>query len=193
MRLVVETLNTAEEKGLEIVKKTHPNAAFSANGAIYGDEILLAITLSQGEKDLAANTVYASADFDPNLQISQLESVLGTCLDAVGSIFDYYLNPSHPDRIEDLLQPTLGALDDAPFEWTPVEIHEIVKHPVWVRMDKLNPLLESLTDQWLAQNDPQFKKEEAVPTEEAEEFLEQRLDAIRSAKSGGSGSGPITH
>lgn len=193
VRLVIETLNAAEEKGLAIVRKTHPKAAFTANGAIYSDEILLAITLSQGEQDLAANTVYASAEFNPNLEISQLESVLGACLDATGAVFDFYLNPAHPDRIEDFLHYSLSALDEAPFEWTPVEIHEIVKHPVWVRMDKLNPLLESIADQWLEKNDPTFSAKTEEAPAEAEEFLEERLEAIKSAKSGASGSGPITH
>jgi hypothetical protein len=198
IKLVTDTLTTAMDKGLGEVKKTRPKAAFYVNGAIYSDEVLLAVTLSQGDQDLAATTVYASTNFNPTSEKPNLEDSLSTCLDAVGALLEYYLNPHHPDRIEDFLHSSISALDEAPFEWTSMDFEGAMKWPVWAKIDKTNPQLEMLADNWLAENDPDHGKQPQT-TKEAEAFLEERLEAMKAAKSGGpsggsmGGSGPITH
>jgi hypothetical protein len=199
LRLVESTLTTALEKGLTALKKIHPIADFHANGAIYGDEILLTITLSHGPQVLAATTVFVSADFDPLATKPGIEAILSACLDAAGSIFDYYLDSSWPDRIEQIAHHSLSALDEAPFEWMISEpVAEATTIPVWVKMDKSNPQLEDITEQWLAKNDPDYQKKveqkTSVVKNESEDFLNERLEAIKNAKSGsGNSGGPITH
>ncbi len=165
--------------------------AFSEKkNSIYADEVLLAITISHGEQSLIATTVYASADFNPLMPEPGVELVLSNCLDSVGTILEHYLDPAFPERISQLAGATISALEEAPFEWTPMENTKV---SVWVKIDKSNPTLEALTEEWLQKNDPTYSKEEML--EEAEEFLNERLDAIQKAKSGsGSGnSGPIQH
>ncbi len=201
LKLVETTLLTALDPGLKEIQKIHPEARFNANGALYGDEVLLAITLSHGGTNLVATTVYASADVNPALPKPTIEETLSACLDAIGSIFDFYLDLKNSDRISQILHHSLSALEEAPFEWTAVS-HEIEDQiPVWVRMDKLNPLLEDLTERWLRENDPEYltRSKADVIEKESEEFLEERLEAIKKAQSGsggglsGGGSGPITH
>jgi hypothetical protein len=178
--------------GLEEMKKTLPICIIRASGALYSNEVLLAITLSHGEQNLIATTVYASADFNPMMQEPGIEVILNECLDSAGGIFQHYLDPKHPERISQLASASIGSLEEAPFEWTPMEDTKV---SVWVKIDKSNPALESLADNWLKNNDPHFEQsDEAV---EAEEFLQERLDAIRNVKSGGGhgngDSGPIRH
>ena len=195
LRLIESTLTAAVEKGLIEMRKIHPTSVFQAHGAIFGDEVILAATLFHGEKALAATTVYSSADYDPNADKPGLEATLAACLEAIGSIFDFYLDVKHPERITQMADRSIGSIEDAPFEWTAVSYEIEEQLPVWVKMDKANPFLETLTDRWLLENDPNFKNKTPEELAEAEEFLEERLEAIQKAKTGGSmgGSGPITH
>ena len=206
LRLVESTLTTALEKGLIEMRKIHPISEFQANGAIYGDEVLLTITLFHGENNLSATTVYVSSDFNPMLEKPSLEEILAACLDAAGSTYDYYLDLKNPEMIEQLSYHSLSALEEGPFDWAPLpQVAAMKKIPVWVKMDKSNPRLEGLADQWLIENDPEYQKKR-LPAEnqssiEAEEFLNERLEAIKNAKSGSGGpqggmsggNGPITH
>jgi hypothetical protein len=119
-------------------------------------------------------------------------------LDSLGSVFQFYLDPEFPERIAQIAERSLGALEEAPFEWTPLKLNDTQKTIVHVKMDKSNPLLDRLADDWLNKNDPTFhekvKKMDEVQFGEAEEFLEERIQAIRAAKSGsGNNSGPIRH
>ncbi len=194
LRLVEQTLSQAMLKGLEALKKIHPVCEFHVDGALFSDEVILTVTLSHGEKVLAATTVFASADYhpgaDPTLSPGvALEKILGACVDAASSIFDYYLDPRSPALIAQIADASLGSMDEAPFEWTLMEKSD---PKVYVKLDKSNPILESLADQFLDKHDPDFKKtvlhKEAEVTVEAEEFLEERLEAIKKARdNGGSG------
>jgi hypothetical protein len=125
----------------------------------------------------------------------QITKTLSSCLEAAGATFDAFLSLEHPEKVEQLLHTSLSSLEEAPFEWTEISVSDTAEVPVFVKMDKANPALEILTDQWLSEHDPEYKKAKAKPPQaaEAEEFLEERLEAIKSAKSGSSGSGPITH
>lgn len=189
LRLVEDTLAESLKPGIVELKKIHPVTELKACGAIFGDEVLLAITISHGEKSVIATTVYASADFNPLMPEPGIETILTTCLDSVGTVLDHYLNPAFPDRIARLAEAPISALEEAPFDWTPIEDSKI---PVWVKIDKSNPSLEALTEEWLMKNDPTYSPE--TEEDEAEEFLNERLSAIEKAKSGSGGkSGPIQH
>ncbi len=196
LKLVESTLTNAMEKGLTHLKTLYPDARFKSYGAIYGDEVLLAITLSLGTGNLAATTVYASVDYLPNIPEPGLENTLSAALDAVGGVFEHYLDPEDHEKIEQLASRSLSALEEAPFEWTKLEAPE-AKVGVWVKMDKSNPELDALTEEWLSKNDPEYKKKGSLTDGdfEAEEFLEERLDAIKAVKSGGGSgqNGPIKH
>ncbi len=199
LKLVEQTLNQAMLKGLEEIRKIHPDSAFQVNGALFSDEVLITVTLSHGEKNIAATTVHASADFNPDHTLissnpiglddhpgsTPLERVLGACVDAATTVFDFYLDPSDPEKIVQLANHSLGSLEEAPFEWT---IIEKTDPKVWVKMDKSNPKLEKLADEWLNRHDPDFKE-----NEEEEEFLSERLEAIRKARDGDGQNGPIRH
>jgi hypothetical protein len=208
LKVVEETIEQACLAGVEILKSHQPICKFSADGAIFGEEVMLAVTLSHGANNLAATTVYASANFNPLAPgPGGIEAVLAACLDAIGGVYDFYLDPTQPEQIELLGHTSMSALEEAPFEWTPApKSNTHPKIPIWVKMDKTNPHLERLTDQWLRENDPLFHERTEKEEQEAQEFLEERLEAIKNAKSGSGGSGgsglggagggqngPITH
>jgi len=189
LKIVEETFAETHKKGLDILKTIHPICEIKAGGAIYADEVLLAITISHGTQSLIATTVYASADFNPLMPEPGIELVLSECLDSVGTVLEHYLDPAYPERIAQLADAPISALEEAPFEWTKMEESKVT---TWVKIDKANPALEALAEEWLIKNDPNYS--ELDEKEEAEEFLNERLDAIQKAKSGSSGdSGPIRH
>jgi hypothetical protein len=201
LKLVEETLIQALEPGLNEVKKIHADSTFKAQGAIFNDEILLSITLSHGSEVLSATTTHGSIDYRPDQEKPSVNDLLALCLDSLGSVFQFYLDPEFPERITQITDSSLGALEDAPFEWTPLKLDENQKIAVHVKMDKSNPLLDRLAEDWLSKHDPDHETSKASQSNldlgDAEEFLEERIEAIRAAKSGtgnqGSGSGPIRH
>ena len=191
LKLVEETLSESLKLGLIELRKIHPISDLKAAGAIYADEVLLVVTISHGPQTLIATSFYASASFNPLMPEPGIEAVLDSCLDSVGTIMLNYLDTKRPDLIAEVAAAPIGALEEAPFEWT---VMEEAKVSTWVKIDKSNPALEELAEDWLVKNDPSYSKEEAI--EEAEEFLNERLEAITNAKSGGTGggdSGPIRH
>ncbi|MBS1957835.1 MAG: hypothetical protein JST80_00040 [Bdellovibrionales bacterium] len=192
LKLVEQTLTQALEKGLTEIKKIHPISEFSADGALFGDEVIIAITLSHGPNSVAATTVYASADYNPNAELPGLEATLSSCVESAGSVFDFYLDVENPEKVAQIANQSLGALEEAPFEWTKSTLPEGVQ--AWVKIDKTNPKLEEAADDWLAKNDPNYKERDKKDDDDSEDFLSDRLDAIKKAKSGSGGdSGPIRH
>lgn len=150
LRLVEETLSDAFAESLKKLEVFHPINRFYAAGKIFPDEVLLAVTLHHGEKTLSATTVYASIDFDttkPSPSIN-LEDVLGLALDSIGSMFNYLLDPEESERLEQIANSSLSAIEEAPYEWSLLN----EKTPVWLKVDKSNLVLEKLTDEWLAKN-----------------------------------------
>jgi hypothetical protein len=194
VRLVEETLTQGLEEGLTSIREIHPESKFHAGGAIYENEILLAITLSQGPSQISATTVFGSADYDPNAEKPALVEILSACLDAAGSVFQHYLDPEYPERITQIADQSLSALEEAPFQWSSIRPENHPKIEVHVKIDKSNPVLDALTEDWLRKNDPNYREEaEKSPDQshrEAEDFLEERLDAIQGRKGGKGGSTP---
>ncbi|MBC7398197.1 MAG: hypothetical protein H7333_12215 [Bdellovibrionales bacterium] len=198
LKLVEETLSTSLEKGLSELKKTHPAAHFASKGAIFSDEIIMAVTLSQGENRLAATTVYGSVDFNPLAEKPKMDDLLSINVEAIASVFAVFLDTNSPEKIDQIMHHSLSAIEEAPFDWTKIKLEDGLI-PVWVKLDKSNPLLDELTEKWLSENDPDYTKNLEALEEASQEFLEERLEAIKAAKSGGGssgpmgGGGPITH
>ncbi|NDG84304.1 MAG: hypothetical protein EBX52_04605 [Proteobacteria bacterium] len=204
LRLVNETLTQALDAGLAEIKKIHPESAFSSQGYIYDDEIVLSISLTHGAEVLSATTVHSSISYLPGQEKPTVNELLALCVDSAGIVFQHYLDPAFPERVAQIAESSLGALEDAPFEWSPIEVTPNQKTIVHVKMDKSNPVLDRLAEDWLKKHDPEYHKSnpDGASTEvhAAEEFLEERIEAIRAAKSGsgpgfgGSGqNGPIKH
>lgn len=179
LKLVNETLLQSFQESLLHFKKTYPDVHFESGGQLFSDEVILQVTLNFGLKNLAATTFYASADFDPQHETLTLDKVLPLCLDAIGTLLEFYLNPKEVELMNKLAEPNISVLDEAPFVWT--KLHDNHSHSLWLRMDKANPKLEQATQDWLKANDPQFEQSPTLQNHdhEAESFLEDRLDALQ--------------
>ena len=186
LKMLKEVFTTNFDEGLKELKKTSGTPAeFQAMGQIYPDEILVAVSLLQKDQ-LAATTAYASCDFDPKASAPTVEDLLGVCVDALGAIYGQLLDPAFPEKIAQLAEHSLSALDDVPFEWTVVPID---KQKVFTKIDKSNPNLESLADQWLKKHDPELKKRQKKEHEETEAlFITGKTRPILSEDDDGEGS-----
>ncbi len=201
LKLVDETITQALEPGLIELRKIHPESGFQSSGSVFGDELLLSISLTHGTQILHATTVHASVDYDPNRETPSINDLLAMCVDTAGIVFQHYLDPGFPERIARIAESSLGALEEAPFEWSAIPAPEAKGVVVHVKIDKSNPVLDRLAEEWLQKNDPaRAKTGEAgaeARIEAAEDFLEERIEAIRAAKSGSGGipggNGPIRH
>ena len=160
--MVNEVFNGHFETSLKIFNQLKPNSRFETTGEIFGDEVLVAITLvSKGA--VSATTVYASSDFDPKASSPNIQEILSACIDAIGTVFNTVLVPENPEMINQIAGESLSTLEGVPFEWTEIEAD---KKQIFVRVDKTNPKLESFADEWLAKNDPEYK--ERVNQEQSE-------------------------
>jgi hypothetical protein len=140
---------------------------FEVRGAIFTDEIVLAVSLvSEGQ--MAATTVYCSVDFDPKASAPTAQDLLNVCVDAIGSLFGMLLDTAKPDAIEKLAAGSLSAFENVPFEWTRVDFDQ---RRVWLLVDKANPNLDEMADRWLAENDPDTQAAEDEFEEEAKELF----------------------
>lgn len=126
---------------------------FSTTGGIYPDEVILCVSLLE-EGQLAATSVYASCDFDSKASTPTIQDLLSAGVDAVGAVFAQLLDPSDVKTLGKITDRSLAALDKAPLEWTEIEIE---RTRVWVRVDKANPEIDRMTDDWLAKNDPELQ------------------------------------
>lgn len=151
LKLVSEIFSNNFEAGLKSLKKIKPAPAhFEASGRIYPDEIVLSVTLVH-EGQIASTTVYASADFDPKASSPTIQELLERAVDAAGSVFADLFSEK-PGRLEQLADESLAALEEVPFEWTALEVG---KRTLYVKVDKSNPALDQMADEWLAKRDPE--------------------------------------
>lgn len=168
LKLVGEVFGTNFDSGLKALRKlTKEDFRFEARGQVYPSEIVLGISLIP-EKALAATTVLTSADFDPKASAPTLEDLLSKCVDAAGSIFAQLLDPTQPKRLEQVTDESLSALENVPFEWASVTVE---KQKLFLKVDKSNPTLDEMTDDWLAKNDPNFRKEQDEEHDETEKLF----------------------
>jgi hypothetical protein len=167
LKMVSEIFTTNFDAGLKALAEIRPNPHFQADGIIAQKEIVLSVSLMHGQ-EMAATTLYASADFDPKASSPTAEELLSACVDAIGSVLAVILDPEDKRRLEQVAADTLSSLENVPFEWTAMEIN---RRRVYVKIDKSNPTLERLADDWLAKHDPEQRKNEEEEHSETEKLL----------------------
>jgi len=165
--MVGEVFSTNFDAGLKTLAALKPSPQFVADGEIFPDEIVVCVSLTH-KNLLSSTTVYASVDFDPKASAPKIEELLAACIDAAGSVFARLLDERKPKRIEQLAADSLGALEDVPFDWSAVDIEGRKIH---LKLDKANPSLERMTDDWLAKNDPEHKLREKEEHDETEKLF----------------------
>ncbi len=190
VRMVTEVFTNnfgAGLKALEAVKESP--ARFEVSGRIYADEVVLAVTVAH-EKQISATTVYASADFDPKASSPTVQDLLGACVDAVGGVFHTLFDPSNRERLEQLADESLSAMENIPFEWTQMDIE---RFRVFVKMDKSNPRLDQEADDWLAKNDPKHRERLEEEARETEKLFVTGPKTPNGKKPSGGGPSGMTH
>lgn len=181
LKMVSEVFSTNFDESLKRISKLTGNEAhFEASGAVFPSEIVLCVTLVQ-EETLAATSVYASSDFDPKASSPTIQDLLATCVDAIGSVFQPLLTPEKDEILECLMTEPLSALEDVPFEWTTVEVE---KRRIYVKIDKANPKLDQMADEWLKSRDPDFTRHEEEEQEETEKLFVTGPGSARGKKPG---------
>lgn len=184
LKMVSEVFASNFDEGLKRIKKlTKETSRFECTGAVFPSEIVLCVTLVHG-KDLSATSVYASADFDPKASTPTIQDLLAYCVDAAGTVLMPLLTAKKDSVLEDLVNSPLSALENVPFEWTSVEVE---KRRIYVKLDKSNPRLEEMADEWLRKHDPDLAR-----LEEEQEAETERLFVTGPSRAGakkpGSGS-----
>ena len=168
LSMVAEVFTTNFDTGLKKLEKlTKDKVHFDANGEIYPEEIILSVTLFQ-EKKLNASTVYASVDFDPKASSPTIQDLLPLCVDAIGAVFQPLLTSKDPEVFDKLMSASLSALDNIPFEWTKLQVEN---KKVFVKMNKANPRLDNMADDWLQKHDPKVKEMEDEEEEQVKSLF----------------------
>jgi hypothetical protein len=151
--MVQEVFSANFSDGLKLLAKLRPNPSFVIRGEIFPTEIVLSASLVHKD-ELAATTLFASVEFDPKASSPSIQDLLSACEDALAGIFSDLLNPEKPERIECVATESLASLEGVPFHWTEVKVD---KYRIHVKIDKSNPTLDEMADQFLDENDPEFK------------------------------------
>ncbi len=171
-KVVRDVFATNFDAGLKAYDKLHDTqSSFEISGGIYVDEVVLCVSLHStlnGKEQLAATSVWSSSDFDPTASSPTAQDLLAACVDAAGAIYSQLLDPKNKAALEALGDESLSALSDVPFEWTPMNVE---RFRVYLRVDKANPKLDQMADEWLDQNDPERKEREAREHEETEKLF----------------------
>ncbi len=171
-KIVRDVYTTNFADGTKLLKKFQKaKNSFDIRGAIFADEIVLAVSLIT-EGQMAATTIHGSVDFDPKASTPTAQDLLAVCVDAVGSLFGTLLDPTKPEQIELLASGSSEVYDELPLEWTKVEFEG---RRVYLLVDRSNPTLDEMTDRWLAENDPDAELEE-------EEYDEETGDNFMTGK-----------
>jgi len=183
--MVVEVFSSNFDEALrEITELSGESVCFDASGEVYPTEIVLCVTLIQGE-NLSATSVYASSDFDPKASSPTIQDLLAVCVDAIGTVYQPLLSPKKKADLGNILSTSLSSLENVPFEWTPVEVE---KRRVYVKIDKANPRLDRMTDDWLAKNDPDYAERVREEETETEKLFVTGPGVRKSAKPKGPGT-----
>ena len=167
LRMVSEVFSNHFDEGLKLYQKHLPDSYFEAHGQVYADEVVLSVSLLT-RNQLAGNTVYASADFDPKASAPTAQDLLDACVDAIASVYSNLLNTEEPQTIENLADESLSALENAPFEWSVLESNQ---RKIYVKLDKSNPEMDEMTEQWLKEHDPEYKNREENEQKETESLF----------------------
>ncbi|MBI2711407.1 MAG: hypothetical protein HYX41_00900 [Bdellovibrio sp.] len=154
LKMVREVFGDHFKEGLDAYCKLRPNSRFEIDGAVYADEVVLAVCLAS-DQTLAATTWYASADFDPKASAPSVQDLLSACVDTLAGVVNEIISADKPEKLEQVADESLSALEDAPFQWTK---YETDRRDIFVKVDKANLRVDQQADEWLAKNDPDFKK-----------------------------------
>ena len=166
-RMVNEVFATNFDAGLKALSKLKPGARFESHGRIFPNEALVCVSLIH-DSHLSATSVYASADYDPRASAPTIQDVLASCVDAIGTLFGQLLDAENPDKLEALADESLSALADIPFIWTGMDVD---RRKVFIKVDKANPVLDQMADDWLAKHDPELKESEVEEQKETEKLF----------------------
>lgn len=167
LKMVNEVFSNHFDEGLKLYQKHLPESYFEAHGQVYADEVVLTVSLLTPNQ-LAGNTVYASADFDPKASTPTVQDLLEACVDAIASVYTNLLNTEQPEAIEHLADESLSALENAPFEWSAIDSN---KRKIFVKLDKSNPQIDQIAEQWLKDHDPEYKSNEDREHKETENLF----------------------
>lgn len=166
LTMVTDVFTTNFDSVIKAISKTAgAGVHFEVNGSVFPDEIVLAVSLII-EGHLAATTVYASIDFDPKASAPTAQDLLAVCVDAAGAVFVKLTEDQK--AIEGLIQESLSAMKEIPFDWTPIEVE---RQRIHVKVDKANPKLDQLADDWLNRHDPEFQERQAKEQAETEKLF----------------------
>ena len=94
-----------------------------------------------------------------------MQDLLSICVDAAGGLFGTLLTLGDKQQLEQLADESLSALNNVPFEWTGLKVE---KQTVFLMIDKSNPQIDTLADQWLEKNDPEAEKRRKEEEEQTE-------------------------
>ena len=97
-----------------------------------------------------------------------MQDLLAVGVDAVGTVFGTLLAPETPAVIEQLADDSLSALENIPFDWTEIEAD---RKRAFVKVDKSNPSLDAMADQWLRQHDPDLVEGEKAEEDETKKLF----------------------
>lgn len=180
LKMVAEVFSTHFGSVLEEAHAKGMSLVFEASGGLYANETLLTVALTQKD-ELGAMAIHVSTDFDPKASHPTAEELLQLSVDAAGDVLQTLLD--HPQNKEALLSGVLSEIEDAPFEWTAVEVS---KKRVFVRLDRTNPRIEKMTDDWLEKNDPDLKANRDSEEKETEALFVTGAPTIKDKPPTGS-------
>ena len=96
------------------------------------------------------------------------------------------MNPEKSEALEDLVKQHSLRARRCSVRLDPLEVE---KRSICVKMDKANPKLENMADEWLAKNDPAHEAREALERGETEKlFVTGPTGGKSASKKPGSGS-----
>ncbi len=164
IQMVEEVFSNHFDQALQAFQAIRPQSRFLAAGAVFAEEVVTSVSLVS-DSHLAATTVHASADFDPKASSPTIQDLLSACVDALGTVWAAVLDAEKPEALANLAEESLSALDNVPFEWVAVDSNN---RKIFVKLDKANPLLDQMADDWLKSHDPNYAEsleEEQAKTE----------------------------
>ncbi len=157
-QMVIETFTQHFEPHIQ-------GSRFEIRGAIYTDEIVVSASVVRPGQ-LTATTVYASSDFDPKASAPGIQELLAASIDAIATVFEqYFASLAAPKSKSTAADNEEGSFI---FDWAETEANRI---KLFVRLDHANPVMDELTDQWLAQNDPEFEAKQKELEAETESLF----------------------
>ncbi len=161
-KMVCEVLTKHYKTSLDLIESDiGERPSFSVSGNIFGDEIVMSVSLGLASA-MAHTTLHISSDFDPKASFPSAQDLLAVSVDAAGAWYESYLGDQDTtkERRDALTAVSLAAFEpfgDVPYDWAEIEVE---KRKVFLKLDKSNSSLEAAADHWLAAHDPDYQKEE---------------------------------